>query len=166
MKRISQLTLLLIFLGGLISEPAFSQDQNKKAPTLSQKQEGRQKKIDPTDKMEGMQGMDEMKGMKGMANMEGMESMEGMDGMMGGSMMSRQSDMILMLNTMKEMAQMLKEQAKDPDSKAKADQALANIEKMKNHHQMRMKMRMEMMEMMMGMMDTMMPEHGGAPSKK
>lgn len=154
MKQIIQLTMAFVLLGSLAAGPVLSQDQGKQGPGPSERKAGKQKKMDSTGKMD-------MDHMEGMGKMEGMEN-----GMMGGSMMSRQSDMILMMNTMSEMAQMLKEQAKDPDAKAKTDQMIANIEKMKERHQMKMKMRMEMMEMMMEMMDTMMPEHGGASSKK
>lgn len=51
-------------------------------------------------------------------------------------MMSGHHEMMgQMLGTMEEMARMLKEEAKDPGAKAKADTMLANIHKMRSQHQ-------------------------------
>lgn len=67
------------------------------------------------------------------------------------SMMSREHEMMgTMLNTMREMAQILKEQTKEADAKARTDQVLAQIKKMEDQH-----------KMMMGMMNMMMSDHGG-----
>lgn len=72
------------------------------------------------------------------------------------SMMSREHEMMgTMLNTMREIAQILKEQTEDPNTKARTDQVLANIKKMEDQH-----------KMMMGMMNMMRSDHGGGRSPK
>lgn len=64
------------------------------------------------------------------------KEMGGMKGMMGGSMMSGHNEMMgQMVDTMAEMARMLKQEAKDPAAKAKVDKMLVDIQRMKNQHQ-------------------------------
>ncbi|NKE73418.1 hypothetical protein [Candidatus Manganitrophus noduliformans] len=142
MKQFLQLALLSILLGGLLAGPAWSEERKASPAQLRRDTQG------PSSSQEedkGSSSQMEVNGMKG-----GMMD----DSMM--SMMSRHHDMMgNMLNTMKEMTQVLKEEAKGPDTKARADQILGNIKKMENHH-----------KMMMGMMNRMMPDHGGGTPNK
>lgn len=132
MKQIFQLALLLILFGGLAAAPAWPAEAALTDGTLQQVGSPIVKKENSERETQGPPSPPPQSG----------EMM---------SMMSREHDMMgTMLNTMREMAQILKEQTEDPNAKARTDQVLANVKKMEDQH-----------KMMMGMMNMMMSDHGG-----
>lgn len=111
MRQLLQFSLLLTLLGGLAAAPAWPEET---APTDGALQQVGSPIVEKENPERDTQGPPSP-----------LPSPQEGDMM---SMMSREHDMMgTMLNTMKETAQILKEQIKDPDAKARTDQVLTQI---------------------------------------